>query len=97
MATVWNETGCDLRRLVGDLVGNMWIYGQQGVRAVFANRDTYNAKVAVNSGYSFVGAGLQKLAGDEFLQGKDNTIFAANADGRSAVFNGLDGVFDLRR
>jgi hypothetical protein len=55
----------------------------------------YNANVSVNSCYPLIRARLQQLARDQFLNSKDNTIFASYTNRSPSILNGFDGVFDL--
>jgi hypothetical protein len=54
-----------------------------------------NANISVNSRYPFIRTRLQQLAGNQFLNSKDNTIFASYTNRSTSILNGLDGVFDL--
>jgi hypothetical protein len=56
---------------------------------------TYHANVPIHCRYSFVCAGFEQLAGDEFLQSNDDAIFASYPHCCASILHGLDGVFDL--
>ena len=60
-------------------------------------KETHNANMAIHRCYSLVRTRLQKLAGDDLLDGQDHTILASDADGRSSVLDCLDRILDLSR
>ena len=49
----------------------------------------------VNRSNALVGTRFQELRGDNFLDGEDNAILAANADRCASILNSLDSVLDL--
>lgn len=51
--------------------------------------------MSIDRGNAFVGFWLQQLGCDELLDGEDDTVLAADADGGTAILDGLDGIFDL--
>lgn len=55
----------------------------------------YNAHIPVDGGYPLVGARLEQLAGDEFLESQHHTVLAPYADRCAAVLDCLDCIFDL--
>ncbi len=59
-------------------------------------RATYCSDMVVNGADSLVGTGLQKLGCDHLLDGEDDAILASDANGRAAILNRLDCIFDLK-
>lgn len=51
--------------------------------------------MAVDGSDSLVGAGLQELGSDDLFDGEDDAVLAADADGGTAILDGLDGVLNL--
>ena len=56
---------------------------------------SYYAHVAIHSRYPLIGARLQQLASDVFLDRQDDAIFAPDADRRAAVLDRFHRVLDL--
>lgn len=51
--------------------------------------------MSIDGGDAFVGFWLQQLGCDELLDGEDDAVLAADADGGAAILDSLDGIFDL--
>jgi hypothetical protein len=56
---------------------------------------TYNAHIPVHRCYPLIRAGLEKLAGDELLEGQHYAILAPYANRCSAILDRLYCVLDL--
>jgi hypothetical protein len=55
----------------------------------------HDADVAVDGGDALVGVLFEQFGGDEFFEGEDHAVGAADSDGGAPVFDRFDGVFDL--
>lgn len=51
--------------------------------------------MSIDRGDALVGFWLQQLGCDELLDGEDDAILAADADGGAAILDSLDSIFDL--
>ena len=60
-----------------------------------AESKTHNAHIPIHGRDPPIRAGLLQFRGDELLDGEDDAVGAAEADGGAAVFDGLDRVLDL--
>lgn len=67
----------------------------QKIRRGLREKKTYSSDVAVDGSDSLVGAGLQELGSDDLFDGEDDAVLAADADGGTAILDGLDGVLNL--
>lgn len=51
--------------------------------------------MGVNGGDALVGTGFQQLRGYDLLDGEDDAVLGADANGGASVLYGLDCIFDL--
>lgn len=51
--------------------------------------------MGVDSSDALVGARFQQLGGYDLLDGEDDAVLGANADGGASILDGLDCIFDL--
>jgi hypothetical protein len=58
-------------------------------------KGTYSSHVSIDGGDTFVGFWLQQLGCDELLDGENDAVLAADADGGTAILDSLHGIFDL--
>lgn len=61
-----------------------------------AQKQTYNTNVQVSRRNTSVGVWHEQLGEDELLNSEDDAVFAAQANGCSAVFHRLASVFYLK-
>lgn len=52
--------------------------------------------MGVDGGDALVGTGFQQLGAYDLLNGEDDAILGADADGGAAIFHCLDRIFDLK-
>ena len=58
-------------------------------------KSPYHANMSIDGRYPIVRTRFQQLAGQDFLDGQDDTIITSNANDGSTILDRFHGVFDL--